>query len=644
MNESRPALLTATELVVRYNEQVILDAASLTLREGERVGLVGRNGCGKSTFLRILAAAQEPDAGSITGRRGLIIGYLAQDCTLDLSLDVQANIRCGARHVLELIAEFESLPAHSARHDELEDRIARLDGWGLDHRIRLAMSQLNVPEGTRRVETLSGGERRRVAICRAIVSRPDLLVLDEPTNHLDPEAIEWVAGFLDEFPGTFLVATHDRYFLDRVCGRIVELAGGRFFSHDGGYTDYLVTKAERQAAEEVVDHKRQMFLRRELEWVRRGPSARRTKSKSRLEHYFDQAAQAGPMREEEMELILPPPPQLGNRVVELVNLGMTLGGRTLFRGFNFTFENGRRVGVAGRNGLGKSTLLKCIVGELGPTEGTVKVGPLTQFNYVDQGRVRLREERTVYEEAGDGAEVVVFGALRLSLRSYLRRFLFTEERINTLVKHLSGGERSRLLLARILKNGGNFLVLDEPTNDLDLPTLRILEEALIAFPGAVLVVSHDRYFINRVCTDVLGFPGNGQIEHSVGDYDYYLEKRQRAATAALPAPGARPKRAAPSSASWRGPAAPSDPRPGLPRKLTFKEVRELEGMEGRILEVETEMARIEALFSSPDFHRTHATQTNAMVAQIALAKEQLAKLYARWQELEALKAGEPPGS
>ena len=314
---------------------------------------------------------------------------------------------------------------------------------------------------------------------------------------------------------------------------------------------------------------------------------------------------------------------------------MDLGGRTLFRGFNFTFENGQRIGVAGRNGLGKTTLLKIIIGQLAPTEGTVKTGQLTKFNYVDQGRIQLREERTALEEVSDGTEFVIFGDGKISVRSYLKRFLFADDRITTQVKHLSGGERSRLLLARILNNGGNFLILDEPTNDLDLPTLRVLEEALIAFPGTVLVVSHDRYFLNRVCTDVLAFEGDGKIHHSVGDYDYYLEKKQKQAVAATRQSAAiisTNKSAALSRAT-----ATKASKPAKLRKLSFKEARELEGMEAQIHAVDAEIARIEGLFASPDFHRTHATQTSQLTADLAAAKEKLPKLYARWEELEAIK-------
>jgi ABC transport system ATP-binding/permease protein len=627
------SILAAADLVVRYNERTILDAATLGIEEGDRIGLVGRNGSGKTTFLKILAGLQTPDSGAVTARRDLVVSYLSQDFSLEASLDVRGNVRRGAARTLDLIAEFESLPAASKRHEELERRIQALDGWTLDQRVETAMSHLNCPPGGRRIDSLSGGEQRRVALARAIVSQPELLILDEPTNHLDPESIEWVAEFLENFRGAFLVVTHDRYFLDRVVHRIVELCDGKFFGHAGNYTDYLLDKAERQAADASVEHKRQMFLKKELAWVRQGPRAQRSKQKNRFERYYDTAAQEGAPVEEDMELVIPPPPPLGNRVVELTNLGMELGGRPLFRGFNYEFENGRRVGICGRNGLGKTTLLKIIVGQLAPSEGTVKVGQLTKFNYVDQARMQLDEEHTVLDEAADGTEWVQWGEAKISLRSYLKRFLFADERITTQVKHLSGGERSRLMLARILKCGGNFLILDEPTNDLDLPTLRVLEEALRAFPGVVCVVSHDRYFLNRVCTDILAFEGDGAIHHSAGDYDYYLEKKREAS--ARRTVEAAPKISAAIAPSRVGTGA----KPGKPGKLSFKDARELEGIEPQILAVEEEIARIESLFASPDFHRTHATQTNQLLAELAAAKATLPRLYARWEELEALKAG-----
>jgi ATP-binding cassette subfamily F protein uup len=623
-----PSILAATDIQVRINERVILDNATLAVEEGGRVGMVGRNGSGKSTLLRILAGISEPDSGEVTRKRDLTIGYLPQEFSLNPSLTVAENIRAGAQHVIDLIHEFESLPAESNRHAVLEQRILAQDGWGLDHRIDTAIARLNCPDGDRRIDTLSGGEMRRVALCRAIIARPELLILDEPTNHLDAESIEWVGEFLQSYPGAFLLVTHDRYFLDSITTTIVELANGRTFLYTGNYTDYLTAKSEREAAAEVLEHKRQMLLRRELAWVRRGPSARRTKSKNRFERYDEIVAQGPPEFDKDMELVIPPPPQLGNRTVELAGVGMTLAGKRLFSGLSLNFENGQRIGIIGRNGLGKTTLLKIILGQTEPTEGTVKIGQLTRFNYVDQGRLQLNEEKSVFDEVGDGTEFVIFGEERLSLRAYLKRFLFTDERIATLVKYLSGGERSRLLLARILKNGGNFLILDEPTNDLDLATLRVLEEALAAFPGVVLVVSHDRYFLNRVCTGILGFEGDGQVVFSPGDYDYYREKRDQRLAAR--APKFEPaKKAEPAIAR---------PTPTRPRKLSFKETRELEGIEPAIQVAEATIARIEALFAEPDFHRKHGQQTEQLTAELAAEKERVAKLFARWEELEQIRA------
>jgi len=327
--------------------------------------------------------------------------------------------------------------------------------------------------------------------------------------------------------------------------------------------------------------------------------------------------------------VIPPPPPLGNRVADLIQVGMELGGRRLFRGLNLSFAAGRRVGITGRNGLGKTTLLRVLLGQVPPTEGTVRIGQLTKFNYVDQGRLQLNPERTLIEEVGDGTEFVIFGEARLSLRAYLKRFLFADDRIVTQVKHLSGGERSRLLLARILKNGGNFLILDEPTNDLDLPTLRVLEEALVAYPGVVVVVSHDRYFLNRVCTDILAFEGDAQVSHHVGSYDDYLEWRRRNARAQTGAvTGAAPK---PSP-------APREAASARKRKLTFKEQQELAGMEARIEAAESEVARLEALVSDPEFHRLHGPKVPETLEALESARSGAAAQYVRWEELEQIRA------
>jgi ABC transport system ATP-binding/permease protein len=619
-------IASASELNVRYGPHLVLDRATIAIGEGERVGLVGRNGSGKSTFLRIAAGELEPDSGQFTRRRDLITGYLPQVFALDDDATVEVNIRRGAERVLELLAEYESTPAESDRAATLLDQINHHDGWSLDHRIGSLATNLHAPPLERLVGTLSGGEKRRVALCRALLARPDFLILDEPTNHLDTVSIEWLEDFLSRYSGACLFVTHDRYFLDRIATRIVELSRGSFMNFDGSYNDYLVAKAEREAAEARVFHKREMYLKHELEWVRRGPSGRRTKSVDRIERYFEEAAKAPPEQEIDVEMIIPPAPKLANRVITLTNVGMELGGRQLFDYVNLDLAAGQRLGIVGRNGLGKSTLLKNIIGELTPTHGEVEIGARTQINYVDQNRLNLDDDKTVWEEVGDGSEHVRLGEESITLRSYLRRFLFTEDRINTKISQLSGGERSRILLAKILKRGGNVIILDEPTNDLDLATLRLLEETLLGFGGAVIVVSHDRYFLNRVCTHTLAFEGDGVVTLNVGNYEYYREKlaARRVATQAA----AAGKSAAPSASR----------RTERVRKLSYKETRELETIEADILAAEAEVKRMEAAFLSPDFYDKHGHEWEALEAQFKAKKERIPLLYARWEELEAIRA------
>src|SRR5437764_2381421 len=525
------SIASASELIVRFGNQVVLNRATATILEGERVGLVGRNGSGKSTFLQIAAGVMQPDAGEFNQLRDLVVGYMPQMFELDEKATVHANILSGAQRILDLIAEYETGPAEGARSGILLDQISHFDGWNLEHRIKSLITNLHAPDSDRVVNSLSGGEKRRVALCRALLARPDFLILDEPTNHLDTGSIEWLEDFLARYAGTCLFVTHDRYFLDRVATRIVELSRGQFTSYDGNYTDYLLARVQRKAVEEMQEHKRQKFLKRELQWVRRAPRARRTKSVDRVERYFEMAAQDAPEAELDVELIIPTPPKLANRVIELRDVSVELGGRTLFQHVNLNLVAGERLGVVGRNGLGKSSLLKVILQELPAASGAVEIGARTQINYVDQNRLLLDDEKTVWEEVGSGGENVTLGEQSITLRAYLRRFLFTEERINTKISQLSGGERSRVLLAKILKRGGNVLMLDEPTNDLDLGTLRLLEEALVAFGGCVIVVSHDRYFLNRVCTSILAFEGDGRVAYSVGNYDYYLERRSALASA-----------------------------------------------------------------------------------------------------------------
>ena len=541
------------------------------------------------------------------------------------------RIRAGAQRILDLIAKYELAPAAGARSGILLDQISHFDGWNLEHRIKSLIANLHAPEPERIVANLSGGEKRRVALCRALLARPDFLILDEPTNHLDTGSIEWLEDFLARYSGTCLFVTHDRYFLDRIATRVVELSRGKFHSYEGNYTDYLLNRAERQAVEEMQEHKRQKFLKRELEWVRKAPRARRTKSVDRVERYFEMARQGPAEAELDVDLIIPPAPKLANRVIELRDVGMELGGRTLFQNVSLNLVAGERIGIVGRNGLGKSTLLKIMLQQLEPTRGVVEIGTRTEINYIDQDRLLLDDAKTVWEEVGEGSEYVRLGEENITLRGYLRRFLFTEERINTKINQLSGGERSRVLLAKILKRGGNVLILDEPTNDLDLGTLRLLEEALVAFGGTVIVVSHDRYFLNRVCTAILAFEGGGILQYGAGNYDYYLEKQSERLIAEVghPSPTTDGQAGVPGSVY----------RKAKPRKLKWKEERELEGMEGAILAAEEEVARIEALFAEPDFYLTHATDHAKFEVELRDARDEVTRLYARWAELGKL-AGE----
>ena len=545
---------------------------------------------------------------------------------LDDAATVHANILSGAQRILDLIAEYERVPGESPRSAILLDQINHVDGWNLEHRIKSLITNLHAPEPDRLVGTLSGGEKRRVALCRALLARPDFLILDEPTNHLDTESIEWLEDFLARYAGTCLFVTHDRYFLDRIATRIVELSRGEFVSYDGNYTDYLLARAQRKAVEEMQEHKRQKFLKHELEWVRKAPRARRTKSVDRVERYFEVAAQEGPEAELDVELIIPPPPKLANRIIDLRDVGVELGGRTLFQDVNLDLAAGERLGIVGRNGLGKSTLLKVILRNCPPPAARSKSARAPRSITSIKTASCSTTTKPSGKKSASGGEHVSLGEETITLRAYLRRFLFTEDRINTKISQLSGGERSRVLLAKILKRGGNVLILDEPTNDLDLGTLRLLEEALVAFGGSVIVVSHDRYFLNRVCTSILAFEGEGRVVYNVGNYDYYLEKRvvPNTAPASITTPAA--VAVAPRKTKEK------------PRKLKWKEEREWESMEANILAAEQEVSDLEATFAAPDFYTKPRTEMIELETQLKAARDKVAQLYARWHELELLQS------
>ena len=624
-------LLSASELRLAYGHQLLLDGATLAVEPGEKVGLVGRNGCGKTSLLKILSGVLAPDGGEVSRRRGLRVGTLPQEFELTEHRTVRENIEAGAADLVDGLRRYESGVGSESELAELLHWIEAADGWNLQSRIEAESSVLGVPPLEAVVAPLSGGEKRRVALCRALVGQPDLLLLDEPTNHLDAESIAWLESFLKTFPGAAIFVTHDRYFLDRIATRIVELADGRCFSHPGNYTVYLEAKAIRQQIADQTERRRQRYLRVELEWVREGVRAQRSKARHRLDTFYAVAGLEAPPEERELDLLIPPAPPMGNTGVELANAGACVGEadhpRWLFHHLDLVLRPGQCTGVVGRNGTGKTTLLRLCLGDRPPDQGTVRVGRRVVFNYFDQTRAQLVGTGTVLSEVADEGETVRFGDRVLGARSYLRRFLFTEERIREPVSRLSGGERARLLLAKLLKRGGNLLVLDEPTNDLDLPSLRLLEQAIVDFAGCVLVVSHDRYFLDRICDQIVAFEPDGVVVQP-GNYAYYREKRaerdQRARAAAAPAkpPSAQPR--------------PATDRPQRPRKLTFKEQRELEGIEAAILAAEARAHELEVALNDPAFYATRAADAPGVVAELDAARTEVARLYHRWQELDAV--------
>ena len=632
-SDSTPVVLSALGLHVTIGARVLIDGQDLLVRNGERIGLIGRNGAGKSTLLRILASQEHFYSGEINIRKDLRYSYLSQYIELQGQATIRENILDGARETIELIHQYESLPHDAKSHitDELERIIATRDGWTLETRLQELCTALDIPAQERLADTLSGGEKRRVALAKILIDQPDLLLLDEPTNHLDTQTIEWLEDYLAKSSSTCLFVTHDRYFLDRVCTRIVELQSAKLYSYPGNYTEYLRQRAIRDEVAALHENRRLAFIRRELDWIRRGPKARGTKSWSRIQRFNDAVNAAPPPVERDVELLLPPPARFGDIIARLTNVSLSRGGHRLFSNLNLNFSPGMRLGILGRNGLGKTSLLKLLLGELPPDSGEIRIGERTEMNYIDQHRVSLDDSRTVVEEIGEGNDYVMFGNQRVAVWTYLRRFLFQDEEITTLVGQLSGGERNRLMLAKILKNGGNFLLLDEPTNDLDLATLRILEESLMDFPGCLAVVSHDRYFLNRVCTDILAFEGDGQLTFQHGDYQYYLEKRQERMASSVPAHSCAGSSVPASSVPAHSCAGRSA---SDKKRLTWKEQKELEGMEEAIQTAETQVSELEAIFADPEFHAKYGRQTAELTTRLAEAKAEVERLYARWSELE----------
>ncbi len=527
----------------------ILKGIYLSFYPGAKIGVLGSNGAGKSSLLRIMAGVDTDFLGDARPLPGTKIGFLPQEPQLDPAKDVRGNVEEAVAEQRALLTQFETISAKFAepmdddemnrlleKQGNLQERIDALGLWELDHKIDLAMDALRLPPGDADVTRISGGERRRVALCRLLLAQPDMLLLDEPTNHLDAESVWWLERYLKEFPGTVVAVTHDRYFLDNVAGWILELYQGAGIPWEGNYSSWLQQKQQRLAQEEKQASARQKTLERELEWVRLAPRARQAKSKARITRYEELREQAERQTEGSAEILIPVPERLGDEVVIATSVSKSFGDRLLFENLNFSLPRGGIVGVIGPNGAGKTTLFRMIVGQEQPDAGELVVGQTVQAAYVDQSRDALDPDKTVYQEISGGQDLLQFGKRQVNARAYSAGFNFRGSDQQKKVGVLSGGERNRLHLAKLLKSGGNLLLLDEPTNDLDVDTLRALEDALLSFAGCAVVISHDRWFLDRIATHILAFEGNSEVVWFEGNYQEYAADYHRRKGAAVDQP------------------------------------------------------------------------------------------------------------
>ena len=530
-------------------KRFILKDISLSFFPGAKIGVLGLNGSGKSSLLRIMAGIDTEIEGEARPQPGTKVGFLPQEPQLNPDKDVRGNVAEGLGEAMELVNRFNQISDRFAEpmeddemnalieeQGELQNKIDAVNGWDIEHKLEVAADALRLPDWDADISMLSGGEKRRVALCRLLLSEPDMLLLDEPTNHLDAESVAWMEHFLEQYPGTVVAVTHDRYFLDNVAGWILELDRGEGIPWEGNYSSWLEQKEARLAMEKKQEDAHQKSIKKELEWVRTSPKARHAKSKARMAQFDELNSQQFQKRQETNEIYIPPGPRLGDMVIEINDLNKGFGDRLLIENFNVNIPAGAIVGIIGPNGAGKTTLFRMITGEEKPDSGDIRLGETVKLAYVDQSRHALDDKKTVWEEVSEGQELITVGTYETSSRAYVGRFNFRGNQQQQSISELSGGERNRVHLAKVLKAGSNVLLLDEPTNDLDVETLRALEEALLDFPGCAIVISHDRWFLDRIATHILAFEGDSHIEFFAGNYMEYEADRKHRLGAAADAP------------------------------------------------------------------------------------------------------------
>ncbi len=630
-------LLKLDRVSLNFGAHVLLDAVDFTLGKGERVGLLGRNGAGKTTLLKLINGDVAPESGERWIRSGVKISYLDQDLPHADEQDVYDVVAHGLAGTGDLLARYHHAIGEGDMRsvEKIQQEIEARDGWRLQQQVETVISQLQLP-GDERMSNLSGGWRRRVALGQALVSEPDILLLDEPTNHLDIPAIEWLEQQLRNYPGAVMFVTHDRAFLQQVANSVTELDRGRLTRWDGDYSGFLAFREQQLAAEERENALFDKRLAEEEKWIRQGIKARRTRNEGRVRALKAMREQRRQRRElaDRAEFGVESAERSGKRVVELEHVSKRFGDRVVIRDFSTLVKRGDRIGIVGANGAGKSTLIRILLGELQPDSGTVKQGTRLEIAYFDQLRARLDPERNLIDNVCEGQDFIEIGGRKRHAVSYLGEFMFTPDRVRMPVKALSGGEQNRAILARLFSKPANLLVLDEPTNDLDVETLELLEEILLEFDGTVLLVSHDRRFMDNVVTGIFVMPGNGEVEEYVGGYSSWA-----AGGGCLAPVDQRADETQPEEAGRKARARPKQAAP-RPKKLSYRDQRELDALPERIELLDSRLQELEAEISAPDFYQQDHAVTQVIIEKMEKTRSELEAAYSRWDELESEAPGQ----